>query len=309
MATQAPGADSQMLRFLLYETGRFASGLLGALLFAAAVGASSGAEPAHHSNAMPIAIARRLLAVVQFDFGSSAISGMSAWHDVLQRIPSTLSLVFAGAALAIVVGTGIGLLFSVGPVRRVTAPVMQIVVVTPVFCGAMALAYFAARVLHWPVGVNGPIELGSMLLHPNFALLRKEFLPILTVGASGAAIIQLALRRAASEEANQHYRVGLKRMGLSSLEIDRVYVVRRLFTGLLSHLDEVMLALVSSTAIAEWMFDCSGAGDLFLRSVALRDWNVVALLLWLFIVATLFVGFVGHLSANALSRTGVWSEQ
>jgi ABC-type dipeptide/oligopeptide/nickel transport system permease component len=86
-------------------------------------------------------------------------------------------------------------------------------------------------------------------------------------------------------------------MGLAAWEIETVYGVPRLFAGLLASLGEVMLALLSAAAVAEWVFNYAGAADLFVRSVALHDWAVVAAVLLVFASLTLLADFVGRCAA------------
>ena len=116
---------------------------------------------------------------------------------------------------------------------------------------------------------------------------------MLTVGAAGAAAVQLALRRAASEAMDEPYRRGLRLMGLSTLEINSVYLVPQMLTGLCRSLGDIMLALFAAAAVAEWVFGWPGAAVLFLKSVALHDWNVAALVLLVFAAFKFAADFAG----------------
>jgi peptide/nickel transport system permease protein len=126
-------------------------------------------------------------------------------------------------------------------------------------------------------------------------------LPVLTVGAAGAAAVQLALRRAASEAMEEPYRRGLQLMGLTVVEIDRLYLGPHLLTALLRNAGEIVLALFSAAAVAEWLFGWPGAAVLFLRSVALRDWNVAGAILFAFAATAFAADFLGALLARVLS--------
>ena len=129
-------------------------------------------------------------------------------------------------------------------------------------------------------------------------------LPVLTVGLSGAAAAQLALRRAGAESARQPWRTQLRRMGLGAWEIETIYGVPQIFAGLLSDLGEVMLALFSAAAVAEWVFNYAGAADLFVKSVALHDWAIVSPILLSFAGLTMIAGFFGRCAAYPLVATG-----
>ena len=133
------------------------------------------------------------------------------------------------------------------------------------------------------------------------ALLHGLALPALTVGAAGAAAVQLALRRAAAGAVEAPWRRGLKAMGLGAVEIDFAYLAPIILAGLFASLGEITLALFSAAAVAEWVFDWPGAAVLFVKSVALLDWGVAALVLFVFAAIKLLADFLGAIAAHALA--------
>jgi peptide/nickel transport system permease protein len=202
-----------MWRFLLHQGVRLALGLLGAVLLAACIGALSVEGARNGVSAYFSALLAQLTGLLRFDFGTSIISGASAASDVAARLPVTFELAGLGAIVALVLGGPLGILLGTERPLRAAAPLLQIVTATPVFVASLALLWLAANVLHWP----------------NFAshgdsndTLRALALPVLTVGAAGAAAVQLGLRRAAADAMDEPYRRGLRLMGLSTLEINRV---------------------------------------------------------------------------------------
>ena len=291
-----------MWRFGLRQAGRLALGLLGAIILAALV--SAAAE--HGSSAYGRAVLAHLLAFGRLDFGTSAISDSSAWAELAGRLPVTLELLGFGAVVAVVIGAPVGILLSAGRVLRAGAPLMQIVAAAPVFCAGLGLLWLSERVLHW-TGAPRDTSFLAALMSGNLdavqAELRAVALPALTVGAAGAASIQLALRRAMSQAAGEPYRRGLHAMGLGRFEIDRVYLFPQIVAGLLHSLGEVASSLLAATAVAEWVFGWRGAADLFLKSVALQDWTVVALVLLVFAALTMTAEFLGVIGARLLAET------
>ncbi len=272
-----------MWRFALWEGGRFALGLFGAALLAAGISALSVAGGQGGGRAFLSAMAGRLLAFLRLDFGTGA-GGQDVLHELVARSPTTLALVLLGAVIAFLFGVPLGLLLSGGPLRRAAAPLIQIVAAAPVFCAGLALALIAQRLFHRPAG-------GATAL----------LLAALTVGLAGAAAVQLALRRAAAEIQYAPFRLGLRQLGLPAPEIDRVYVAPLVFAGAFRGLGDVMLALLSATLVAEGIFKCPGLADLFLTSVALRDWNAAALVLFAFAGAALLADFAGRLGAQTIA--------
>lgn len=292
-----------MLNYAARQTGRLALGLLGAVVVAAVI--SAIAVPRAPGLAPFLAaVGTRLADFARLDFGTSAISGLSAMDELGRRIPATLALVLAGAGVALIVGAPLGLVFGAGPLRRSAAPLMQIVAAAPVFCAGLALAYGAVHLLHWPVSINAPVRSAAPIFSGNARDLQLAALPVLMVGLAGAAAVQLALRRAAADSARGLYRAGLRRMGLSVIEIEWVYAAPLVIAGLLASAGEITLALLSAAVVAEWVFHRPGAADLFVKSVALQDWNVAALILFVFAALTFVVDFLGRLGAHALANDG-----
>jgi peptide/nickel transport system permease protein len=292
-----------MWRFALRESGRFVLGLFGALLTAAAVSALSIPSASQGASAYLAALAGRLFAFVQFDFGPSALSDTGAAQQLAVHTPVTLMLLALGLLIASALGAPLGFLLGSPALRRATAPVIQIVSAAPVFCAGLALAFVARNLFGWQPG-DGEFPSVSRMLHPDTSTIRIVILPALTVGLAGMAAIQVALRRAASETHDAPFRAGLRRLGLSTLEIDRVYVAPLLFAGLFASFGEVMLALLSAAVVSEWVFKCPGIADLFVKSVALRDWNVAALILFFFAAIVLAVNFMGRLAAEMITSAG-----
>jgi ABC-type dipeptide/oligopeptide/nickel transport system permease component len=287
-----------MRRFALEESGRLALGLFGALLLAAVISALSLPGAGEGAQAFAVAAAHRLLAFAKADFGVSTISGLGALQELAARGPTTLNLVLLGAGVALALGIPLGLLSSTVSLRNVFAPLGQFVSAAPVFCAALALAYAANRLLGWSPSEGTPIP----RLPHDFTGWLAILPPVLTVGLAGTAAVQIALRRAAAEIEDAPFRAGLGRLGLPALEIDRVYVLPQVLAGLLRSLGEVVLALLSAAVVAEWVFKCPGAADLFVKSVALRDWNMVALILFLFAAAVLLADFAGRIAAYITAR-------
>jgi peptide/nickel transport system permease protein len=293
-----------MWRFWLWQVGAFAANVAGAVLLACALAAVArhpiGFWPwlADFSDAVTNAL--------RGNFGNSSVSGMPALSDVSRVFPATLQLLSAGAVIALLIGIPLGFLFSASRTLRMAAPLMQIVAAAPVFCAALALIWLAVHLLHW----SAPPQAGAMswktLVTPDQwnASMIGFALPALTVGAAGAACVQLALRRKATSVLEQPYRTGLRMMGLGAWEIDLRYVVPEVFSGLFNSLGEIALGLLAAAAVAEWTFNRDGAAVLFLKSVSANDWNVAALVLLIFAVTKFAADFIGLILAEFLVPAG-----
>ena len=296
-----------MLRFTLREAAHLLLGLLGAILLAAMIAALTVPEAWHSAEAYGAAVLGRLIAFLHLDFGTSAISGVTVYDELARTLPVTLALATAGIVIALLIGAPVGILFGAGPARRAAAPLIQVVAAAPIFCASLGLIALATH-FNWPVAMagGGGARLSDLSAGPEIAAraLKVALLPAVTVGLAGAATVQLALRRTAAESSRKPYRMGLRRMGLTALEIERVYVVPEVLSGLLASLGEITLALFAAAAVAEWVFAAPGAAVLFVKSLALGDWTLAGAILAVFAAIKFGADFVGHVGARLVANPG-----
>ena len=299
-----------MLWFTLRETARLVFGLVGAALLATGLASLDSSAAWHSVAGFLSSFAHHAKALGHLNFGVSATSGRPAIVDLADRLPPTLIVLAGGLAIALLIGGPLGILFGGGPGRRAAAPLIQFVAASPVFCAALLLNFLAVQFLHWPYDAQTDF-FAAATFHLDLAdpltALQPLLLPALTVGAAGAATVQLALRRGAASVASEPYRLGLRRLGLSALEIDRAFVVPQVLAVLVSSFGELVLALVAASAVAEWVFNVPGAAVLFVKSVALGDWTMAGLVLLVLAAIALVADYCGRLSARAISDPGTAS--
>ena len=84
----------------------------------------------------------------------------------------------------------------------------------------------------------------------------------------------------------------------------RRYMARYALAAVLRNAGGIMLALFAAAAVVEWVFGWPGAGATFIRSVALSDWNVVAVLILVIAVTRFTLDFAGEMLAFALLGEG-----
>jgi len=285
-----------MLRFIAYEGGRLVLGLVGAAFLAAAV-ASAGHL---RDGVFPFFVAwgERIGAFAALRFGDCAISGSPILTELSNRLPVTGELVVQGAVAALLIGVPVGFAFAFEGARRVAALLVRLFSAVPTFCLALALSYLATNQLHWHPqhDAEGWLYAPRFLLQPGGALL-----PVLTIGLAGAAAIQAALRRVAENIAEAPWRNQMRRMGLSRWEIEWNLCLPLFLGALLAHLGELAVALLSATAVAEWVFSLPGAADLFVKSIALQDWTAAGAVLFVFAGLTLAAAFAGRCTAQPLT--------
>lgn len=289
-----------MWRDWLLRAAQLIGSIVGAVVLASLLATLS--HPAHGLWPFLTALCERIFAAVRGDFGLSSVTGVPAMASAIDMMSFTFQLLAGGAVIALLIGIPLGILLSASRALRAAAPLIQIIAATPVFVAALALIWIAVRVLHWS-GVSQASALSWVDLVRSdgwSAALQAFALPALTVGAAGAASVQLSIRRAAAVAWSAPYRSGLRMMGLGALDIDLHYALPEVLAALLRDLGEIALALISATAVAEWVFNRNGAAILFLKSAALGDWNVSAAALFLFVTIALIASFAGGIASQLI---------
>jgi len=291
-----------MWRDRLLRAAQALGSLLGALVLASLLATLS--QHPHGFWPFLSAFCAKLPVVFGGDFGRSAVTDAPAITNALAAFPATLQLLSGGALIALLIGIPLGAFLSASRTLRAAAPLMQIIAATPVFVAALALIWIAVRVLHWSEASQASALSWTAFVKPGdwSAALHAFALSALTVGVAGAASVQLSLRRAAVRAWSAPYRNGLRMMGLGTLDIDLRYAAPEVLAALLRDVGEIALALISATAVAEWVFHRDGAVVLFLKSAALGDWNVVAAVLFLLAVIKLVAEFLGLAASWFVAR-------
>jgi ABC-type dipeptide/oligopeptide/nickel transport system permease component len=259
--------------------------LFGAVVFACAVAAL--AEPAARVGLAPYlgTVLKEIPDMIRFAPGPSAISNGPALAAATPALEVSLRLLVGATPIALILGSLFAL--RLAPPRRPkgAAALMQAARSVPLFC----LALFLAALL----GAASPGDADLDLVMPLIVL----------IGLAGAGAVALSVTQAFATIGGVDGG-GLARFGLRKGAIMRRYMARYALAAVLRNAGSIMLALFTATAVVEWVFGWPGAGAAFIRSVALADWNVVAVFILVIAVTRFTLDLAGELFAFALLGEG-----
>ena len=247
-----------MSRYALLRAATWALSLLGAALFAAAIAALATGTSGLTFLAE---IFRKLPGIVLLDPGPSAVTGAPALTVAAPALAASAALVAPSLVLALLAGPALARLLAGARRRSPIAAVFQLVASVPVFCVALLIAAALAAFGTPPAGAAGILAM------------------VFTIGFAAAGAVALCIAHGYAVAAPASYAQQLSRMGLSRRHIVRRYLAPPALIIALRDAGNVLLLVFAATAIVEAVFAWPGAGAGFLRGVALRDWNVVALLI------------------------------
>jgi peptide/nickel transport system permease protein len=287
-----------MLAILARETARLGAGMVGAVLFAAAL-AAVGTSPYADT------FIDRVWGLLSLDFGASLLSQTDAIAVILPGLGASAALLVPGLVLAIVLGVPLGALLAERNTQAVAVPLLQLGRAVPVFCAALLIAAATAALVPSVEPGHGLVELRDAIIANDGAAIVAAMAAlaplVLPIGFAGAAMVASIVSGAMQEALGEKYRQSLSELGLTPREILRTYVARRALALSAAAAGDVLLAAIGALAIVERLFNWPGAGAQFIHAVALHDWSVVAAIAFIIAALRIVVDFAGALASAALT--------
>jgi peptide/nickel transport system permease protein len=292
-----------MLRYALLRAAMLAASIAGAGLLAAAIAALGQPGAAAGVADFLAAMLAKVPNVFAFNIGQSSLSGLSASIEAGPAFMASLELLLFATPIALIIGVPLGSALADPATRPIVSPIVQLTGSVPVFCAGLLIGILLARL--WPAhtGTGVPSLFAAIASQDsNIMLAALEAIapPGLTVGLAGAGAVALSWRNALEIASAEPYRDGLRRLGLGDADILRIYVVRHAIALSLDDLADIVLAFFAAAAVAEWIFAWPGAGAAFIHAVALADWAVAAVIVFVIAIIRAGADFAGPVAAHAL---------
>ena len=211
--------------------------------------------------------------LVQGDLGTAYRSGLPVTDMLAQRIPATLSMIFGGMVVAIVLGVGVGVFTGTRPGtkadRLLTGGTVLGIAIPEFWLGILLTTIFAAQ-LGW-LPVIGWVPLTEDPLGWLVGLI----LPSLTLGITGGAIIARQTRAATVKALAAPYTDTLTAAGVPRWKILYQYGVKNAMVPVLASIGVVFAILIGVSFVIEKVFSFPGLGSLMLTSTIGQDFPVV----------------------------------
>ena len=220
------------------------------------------------------------------DFGKSMRDGRPAIDLVMERVPATLAITLPALALKIGLGIPAGVYAALhrnSLADRLTMAVSVAGFTMPSFVLALLLVLLFAVNLGWlpASGADSPIY---------------AILPIITLGAAGAAIMARFTRSAMLEVLGQPYIRAASAKGLSWRRVVTEHALPNAAIPTTTIVGFMVGTLIAGAVVVESVFAWPGIGRLLVSAVANRDLAVVQVILLLvaatMVSANIIVDFV-----------------
>ncbi|VEG56463.1 binding-protein-dependent transport systems inner membrane component [Mycolicibacterium aurum] len=207
------------------------------------------------------------------DLGVSFRNGDPVTLTLLERLPATLSLGFAGIVIALVIALPAGI-YSALREGRVSDALVRVtsqfgVSIPDFWLGILLIALFST-VLGWlPTSGYRP------LFEDPAGWLRHIILPGLTVGVVAAAIMTRYVRSAVLDVAAMGYVRTARSKGLSPRVVTFRHTVRNALVPILTITGIQLATLLGGVIVVEVVFAWPGLGRLVFNAVAARDYPLI----------------------------------
>jgi len=216
---------------------------------------------------LPLQYGAFLGAVARGDFGISYYERRSVTEMLGERLAPTIQLAVLSLALALALGVPAGIAAAL---HRDT----------PFDRAVMGASFSAYAIPNFVLGI-GLIFLFSLTLRwlpsSGYGSWAQFLMPVITLGASSAALLARLTRSSMLDTIHQDYVRTARSKGLSGRAVILKHVVRNAFTPVLTVLGLQIGSIVAGSVVVETVFAWPGVGRMIVRAVQQRDFPVLQL--------------------------------
>lgn len=226
---------------------------------------------------------RFLVQILHGDFGESLYYKQSTLSLIMNRLPATIQLTFAGILVAIVIGIPLGIIAATKKGSVVDSVVRIIAIcgqaIPSFWLGLMMILIFSVKLKWLPTSGRG-----------TFA---QMIMPAITVGLFSMASVCRLTRSTMIETLKTDYIRTAKAKGLHKARIIVVHALRNSLLPVVTTIGMEIGHLLGGTLLTETIFSWPGIGSLAVQAITNRDYPLVqtAVLItaFMFVIVNLIV--------------------
>jgi peptide/nickel transport system permease protein len=237
-----------------------------------------------------------------FHFGPSFVAFPTPAEEIIFRhLPWTVGLFTTSMLISWVVGTTLGTVL--GWLRRsslasIAAALVTLLQITPVYLLAIALIIFLGYRLGWlPTGRPYDAHLQRAFTWEFISsVARHMVLPMLSMVLVWGAAWTMGMRQLVISILGEDYLLYAQAKGLSSRTVLKDYAFRNALLPQVAGLAIALGTTLNGAYIVEVIFGIPGLGELFVRAMAVRDYNVMQGIVVLSMLGVLFMSLLVDLA-------------
>ena len=212
--------------------------------------------------------------LVQFDLGSSLISGRSVSSELASRLPVTIELGILALFFNVAIGIPIGILSAVKQNTMADYAGRSLAIgalAAPNFWIALVLIALAGRYFRW--GVPPTTYVG--ITEDPIANLKLMLVPALILGGAGAGGVMRFTRTAMLEVLRQDYIRTARSKGLASRAVIIRHALKNALIPVVTVIGLSIPNIVGGSVIIESVYSIPGMGRYYISSINQLDFPVV----------------------------------
>ena len=206
--------------------------------------------------------------VTRFDLGDDYITGRPVRDEVLERLPTTLTLSFVSLAVASVFGIILGIISATKQYSifdYLSTFFALIASSMPVFwIGLMLMIAFSLNLNWFPSAV----EVG-------FTSIRSWVLPVVTIALNALAVITRNTRSSMLEVIRQDYITTARSKGLTETSVITYHALKNALIPVITVIGVQIGRTIGNSVVTETIFTISGIGTLMVNAVKQSNFEVV----------------------------------
>lgn len=228
--------------------------------------------------------------LAQGDLGWSVTLNRPVLTAIGERLPNTLWLMGAGAAVALFLGSGLGILAGRRPGsltdRMLSTGSLALYSVPSFWLGLVLSIVFAVRLRWFPVSGIETIASGKTGWARVADIAWHLTLPVTALGVIYLALFVRVMRASMVENWHQDYVLAAKARGLSDWRITLNHVARNALLAVVTMLGLQLGGMIGGSVVIESVFGIAGFGRLAQEAVLGRD---APLLIGVILISALMV--------------------
>ena len=228
-----------------------------------------------------------------WDFGTSWYISMltPAWEVIMDRLLPTVLVNLYSLILSIPFGIGLGVLAAIKKNKwadHVISTLVMLFVSIPSYVYAFLVQYFLYFKLGWfPLNVYSLADAGGSWF--TWKMFYSMIPPVLALSFGTIAGLTRFTRAELTETLTSDYMLLARTKGLTRAQATTRHALKNAMVPILPMIISSFIGILGGSMIIEQIFSIPGVGQLYIRSITLRDYDV-------FMMDSIFYTFVGLLA-------------
>ena len=219
----------------------------------------------HFDDPLPVQFGRYVAGALQGDLGLSIRSKRPVTAEIMDNLPSTLQLTFAGLLISMVLGTSLGILAAVNHQRWVDFVSMLVALLgvsMPSFWLGLNLIFLLSLSLRWLPATGG----GD---------LQHLIMPAFTLGVGASAILARLTRSSMLEVLRREYVTTARAKGVREFWVIIRHALKNALIPMVTVFGLQFGQLIAGAVVIETVFSRPGIGRLVVDAILTKDFPLV----------------------------------